>query len=216
MSRIKVGHYEQDGGTIYLPLGFIPDYIRLCDFHTSTNIIFYEWWESMEDDQAAAAQEGISITEGVTARLADDAGVAAYDTGTQYPAAGTGAGQLQQWTASTSYTARTTTAEGSFCRPTNSSTTDRDAIFECTTGGTSGSTEPTWPDAIGGTVLDSTPIWERVNKVFGRSGYQGLQIEDNIQTDGQEMYYLAIQADESIDHGDVTGWASGVYDSSTD
>jgi hypothetical protein len=131
-------------------------------------------------------------------------------------AAGTGAGQLQQWTASTSYTARTTTAEGSFCRPTNSSTTDRDAIFECTTGGTSGSTEPTWPDAIGGTVLDSTPIWERVNKVFGRSGYQGLQIEDNIQTDGQEMYYLAIQADESIDHGDVTGWASGVYDSSTD
>ena len=55
--NIKVGHYEADGGIVNLPLGFIPDYFKLTDFHTDTNIIFYEWYRLMEQDQASGKQE---------------------------------------------------------------------------------------------------------------------------------------------------------------
>lgn len=210
MNQIKVGHFEQDGGLINLPLGFIPDYIRLVDFHTDTNIDIYEWWRRMEQDQGTGKQEGFSILEGVTANLADAGGITAYNTGAQSPASGTGAGQLAQWVASTSYTARTATAAGSYVKPTVASATDRGAVFECVTGGTSGSTEPTWPDAVGGQVLDSTPVWERVDLSLQRGGYQGVVIAAALMVDGQEMYYLALQANQVVDHGDVDGWGSGI------
>ncbi|KKL50078.1 hypothetical protein LCGC14_2309070, partial [marine sediment metagenome] len=29
-------------------------------------------------------------------------------------------------------------------------------------------------------------------------------------TNGQEVYYLALQADQVVDHGDVDGWTSGI------
>lgn len=213
---IRVGHFEGDAGLIYLPLGFVPDYFQLVDFHTNTNIDIYHWWERMEDDQASGKQEGFSVKEGVTANLADAGGITAYNTGTQFPAAGTGAGQLQQWTASTSYTARTATAAGSYAKPTVGATddtggvADRDAIFECVTGGTSGTSEPTWPSAIGGQVLDSTPVWEKVNKATLRGGYQGVCIAGALTPNGQECYYLAIRAHDSVDHGDVDGWSGGI------
>jgi len=210
MNQIRVGHYEQDGEDVYLPLGFVPDYIRLVDFHTDTNIIVYEWWERMQDDQATGKQEGISYTEGVTANLADDAGIQAYDTGSQAPTIG-------EWTASTAYTARSATANGSFVKGTTSGTNnlgqdvDREAIFECVTAGTSGTTEPTWPTAPGeNTASDNGVVWQLVTEPTFRGGYQGVLIADNIQTDGQEMYYLAIKADDSRDHGDVSGWSGGV------
>lgn len=212
MNQIIVGHFEADGGIIYLPVGFIPDYFRLVDYHTNTNIIVYEWWERMEDDQASGKKEGISYTEGVTANLADDAGITAYDSGSESPTVTT-------WTESVSNaaTARTATAKGTFVKPSTSGTddtgadADRSAIFECVTAGTSSGTEPTWPSAIGGQVLDGTTLFERVNEANVRAGYQGVCIQDNINTNGQEMYYLAIQADDSVDHGDVDGWTGGIY-----
>lgn len=207
MPRISVGHYEQDAGDIYLPLGYIPDYVMLCDFHTSTNIIFYHWWKEMESHEAAAAQEGISVAEGVTARMADDAGIAEYDTGSEKDV------DVPEWAASTAFTARTATAEGTLVRPTLAANPELfEAVFECVDGGTTGSTEPTWPAAIGDQVVDNDGTWERVNVAMKRKGYQGILVADNIQTNGQEMYYLAMLADRVDDWGDVDAWPSGIYD----
>lgn len=205
VNQIIVGHYEQDGGLIYLPLGFVPDYLKLVDFHTDTNIIIYEWFRRMQLDQSTGKQEGFSITEGVTANLADDAGITAYDTGSQGPTVTT-------WTSTvaTNATARTATAHGTYVRPTTDSSTDREAIFECVTAGTSSGTEPTWPAAIGEQVTDGTVVFERVNVSREQIGYKGVCIQDDIQTDGQEMYFLAIKADDALDYGDVDGWTGGI------
>jgi hypothetical protein len=216
-SQIRVGHWEADGGDVNIPLGFIPDYMRVVEVGV-TNPNMYEWFERQEDDEASGAQEGNILTgsTGVVTQSADSQGITAYDTGSQQPAAGTGAGQLQEWTASQSYTARTATAAGSYAKPTVGATddtggvADRDAIFECVTSGTSGSTEPTWPSAIGGQVLDSTPVWEKVNTATFRGGYQGVVVANEIQTNSREYYYLAIKAHDSVDHGDVDGWSGGV------
>ena len=88
---------------------------------------------------------------------------------------------------------------------------DREAIFENVgADGNSDSTEPSWPTAVGAQILDSTPIWELVVDVpVQRTGYQGFTIANESTTNGQEMYYLALKADDSIDHGDTVGWVSG-------
>ena len=220
MNKINVGHYTQDGGIIYLPIGYVPDYFMAVDFHTNTNIIFYHWFERMEDDQATGKQEGISVAEGVTANMADDAGIIAYDTGAALPkiyewaASTTTLTQKDGGAATTSRAARSATAHGTYIHPTEDSAMDRDAVMECVTAsGSTGATEPTWPKEIGGQVADSSNVWERVNVSTLRGGYQGVCIQDNIQSDGQEMYYLALMADRSIDHGDVDGWTDGVYGS---
>lgn len=214
---IRVGHFTADGGDVNIPCGFVPDFVRVTDMNTDTNIIFYEWYERQEDDLASGIREGVSIAEGITARLADAAGIKAYNTGSVSPASGTGAGQISEWAASTSYTAKTATARGSYAKGTVGAlnnagqVVDREAIFECVTGGTSGSTEPTWPSAVGDQVLDSTPVWELVVDVpVTRTGYQGFVVADNIQTDGREYFYLALKAHDSVDHGDVDGWPSGI------
>lgn len=205
MNKIKVGHFEQDGGLINLPLGFIPDYIRLVDFHTNTNIDIYEWWRRMEQDQASGKQEGFSIKEGVTANLADAGGITAYDTGVQTPT-------ITTWTKAVgdAATARTATAAGTYVKPSVASEADRGSIFECVTAGTSASTEPTWPDADGENVTDGTTVWQKVNVSLQRGGYQGVVIAAALTADGQEMYYFAVQANQDVDHGDVAPWTSGI------
>lgn len=212
-----MGHWEADGGDVNIPVGFIPDYVKVMDLQTSTNIEFYEWWQRQEQDMLTGLQEGVSIKEGITARLADDAGIKAFDTGSVSPAAGTGAGQLSEWAASTTYTAKTNTARGSFLRGTVGALTDtgqvvdREAIFEVITGaGTSASSEPTWPTAPGDTVLDNDQVYQLVTDVpTQRQGYQGFVVADNIQTNGNIYFYLALKADDSLDHGDVDGWPGG-------
>ncbi len=214
-SNIRVGHWEADGGDVNVPIGFVPDYVRIMDLNGGSTL-FFEWWERMEDDEATGSQEGVSDTGGTKALLADDAGIKAFATGSQSPASGTGAGQLSEWAASTSYTVKTSTARGSFVRGTVGATNnagqvvDREAIFEAVVGGTSGSTEPSWPTAVGDQVLDSTPVWELVVDVpVQRIGYEGFTIADNIQTNGRKYYYLALKAHDSVPHGDVDGWPNG-------
>ena len=210
-SNIRVGHFEADGALINLPLGFIPDYFQLVDFHTDTNIEINHWWERMEDDQASGKQEGFSVKEGVTANLADAGGITAYNTGSQSPT-------VNEWTTAraTAATARSGTAAGTFIKPTvgavddTGGVADRDAIFECVTAGTGLATEPAWPSAIGGQVLDSSVLWEKVNEATLRIGYQGVVIAAALMTDGQECYYLALKAHDSVDHGDVVGWTNGI------
>ena len=208
MPQIVTAHWTQDGGLIYVPFDFIPDYVMLVDFHTDTNIIFYHWFEAMEDDQGTGKQEGLSVTEGVTANLADDGGIVAYDSEAAHPT-------VQSWTQarSTAATARSATADGTFIKPATTSKGDKSAIFECVTAGTGAATEPNWDtDApgIGDQLTDGSTVWERVNEALVRKGYEGIRIAAALQTDGQEMYALALQADRSMDLGDVDGWASGI------
>ncbi len=212
---IRTGHWKADGGDVNVPVGFEPDYVKVVELNGGSTI-FYHWFERMEDDEASQSQEGISDTGGTKALLADDAGIKAFNTGSVSPGSGTGAGQLSEWAGTTAYTAKTSTARGSFVRGTVAATNnlgqvvDRDAIFESVIGGTSGSSEPSWPTAVGDQVLDSTPVWELVVDVpVNRTGYQGFTIADNIQTNGREYYYLALKAHDSIDHGDVDGWIDG-------
>lgn len=39
-------------------------------------------------------------------------------------------------------------------------------MYKCTTGGTTGSGEPTWPTTIGGTVTDGTAVWTEMSADF--------------------------------------------------
>ena len=203
-NQIKVGHFEADGGIVNLPVGFIPDYFKLVELGADTAILLYEWWRSQEGEEASGKQEGFSILEGITANLADDAGIIAYNTGTQVPT-------IQEWTEAraTAATARTATAPGTYIKPTVSNSADRGSIFECVTAGTGNSTEPTWPDSDGENVTDNSVVWQKVNVSLQRGGYQGVVIQDNIQTDDREMYYLALAGD-SVDHGDTAGWTDGI------
>jgi hypothetical protein len=204
MSYFKDGHFEPDGALINLPIGFIPDFMILCEVG-ATNPIFYYWWRRQEQDEASGSQEGVIDTAGTKTLAADSGGITAYDTSTQSPT-------LNEWTTarSTAATARTNTADGTYIRPSSSSTTDADAVFECTTAGTGSATEPTWNTGIGQTTLDGSTVWEAVNVARIRQGYKGVIIAAALMTNGQEMYYSAWKSDESVDEGDVDGWTDGI------
>ena len=208
--KFRTDHWLADGGDVYLPIGFIPDYFEMIEDTADTQIIFYHWWRAMELDMGTGKQEGISVTEGVTANLADDAGIVAYDSGSEGPT-------ISEYSVarSTAATARTATAPGTFLKPSSTGTTvdgldaDRSLVFECITAGT-GSAEPNWNPTIGGTTTDGTTVFETVNQPTYRSGYQGVKIDDGLMTDGDEHFYNAWQADQATDLEDVDGWPSGV------
>lgn len=207
MNKIKTGHFEADGSLINLPIGFIPDFFQLHDVGEGTNPDMVQWFRAQETDEATGSQEGLLTTgsTGVVTLLSDDGGIIAFDTGSQAPTVTT-------WTTAvaTAATARTATAPGTYVKPSVASVTDRSAIFECVTAGTGGGTEPTWPDAVDEQVTDNSVVWERVDKSLERQGYQGVVIAAALMTNGQEMYYFALQANQSIDHGDVDGWTDGI------
>ena len=219
---IRVGHFEPDSGDVNLPIGFIPDFLLLVEVGEGTNPNLIVWFERQEDDEAGGSQEGTLLTgsSGVTTLISDSQGITAYDTGLQLPEAGAGAGQLAQWVADTAMVVRTALAAGTYAKPTVGATddtggiADREAIFECVAGSgdlkTHATTEPIWPSAIGGQVVDDLVTWEKVNTPTFRGGYQGVTIANESTNNGQEMYYLAIRAHDSVDHGDVDGWPSGV------
>ncbi len=203
MNKIRTGHFEPDGSLINLPIGFIPDFFFMAEM--ITNPLLHYWWKSQETDEATGSQEGITDTAGTKTLMADDAGITAYNTGTQTPTVTT-------WTTSvaTAATARTATAAGTYVKPSVANSADRGSVFECVTAGTGGGAEPTWPDADGENVTDNSVVWQKVNVSLQRGGYQGVIIEDDIQTNGQEMYYLALQSNTSVDHQDTDGWTNGI------
>lgn len=205
---IQTGHFTQDGGLIYIPIGFIPSWIRMAD--RVGVAIYYEWWSAMEQDEVSGSQEGLSDTAGTKAALADAGGIVEYDAGTELPT-------INDYTVarSTAATARTATVAGTFLRPSTSGTikdgsdADRHLTFECVTAGT-GSAEPTWPTAVGEQVLDNDVLWELVVEPTERGGYQGVRVSASIQNDGNEMYYVALKGDSDLDHGDVDSWTDGI------
>lgn len=60
-------------------------------------------------------------------------------------------------TPTTAWAATTAYSLGDFRRPTTP--TDPSRVFECTTAGTSGGSEPSWTTTLGGTVNDGTVVW---------------------------------------------------------
>ena len=217
MGRIVTGHYEPNGAIIYVPVGFIPDFLYAEEYGAS-DVLKYVWFGN-EEENAETTDGIVEDTDGTNSKLTAAAGITGYDTGTQGPYGDvSAAAQIADWVASTaSWQARSATTHGDYVHATATGVddlgllVDRSAIFECVTAGTSGATEPIWPSAIGGQVLDSTPVWEKVTDVATfQGGYKGFTIAATLMTDGQEWYYLALMADEVIDHGDQANWPGGV------
>jgi len=206
--QVKIGHFEPDGELIYLPIGFVPDYFFMLELGGgAAAVVMYHWFKMQETDEASGSQEGVSVSEGTTAVLADDGGIVAYDSESGIPT-------IVDWSAGLTVVARTVTAHGTYIRPSTSSAANRQAVFEVLENTTTGTTEPTWPAEIGGQVYDnhgSPVLYERVNVATERGGYKGVRIAAALMTDGQEMYYRAEEADQSEDHGDVVGWTGGIY-----
>lgn len=63
------------------------------------------------------------------------------------------------WVKSTVYTS------GQVVIPATMADNLRGLAYECTTGGTAGATEPTWPTTLAGTVTDGTAVWTARERV---------------------------------------------------
>ena len=210
MNQIKIGHYEMDAGLVYLPIGFIPDFLEAWDMATSTNALHYLWFKEFENHEAI---DGILYAAaGTNAEIAAGSGFAAYDSGAIAPT-------ITEWAATTNYALITSNAALCYVHPTvgaddeDGNIADRDAIFQVTAdAGSSGATEPAWPVEVGGTVVDDGITWTKVNKATFYKGYQGVRIAAALNNNGQEMFYIAIQGDGgSRDLGDADGWEGGIY-----
>jgi hypothetical protein len=77
------------------------------------------------------------------------------------------------WASGTVYT-----AGSSYVIPVgfNSLVGQTGCIFKCTTGGTSGGAEPTWPTTVGGTVNDNGVIWTEVSDLFQQGTFTNAEV----------------------------------------
>ena len=64
----------------------------------------------------------------------------------------------------TAWAAGTAFSVGDVRRATSSQNSG--LVFECTTAGTSGSSEPTWPTDIGSTLTDNTVVWTAISSIY--------------------------------------------------
>ena len=82
-----------------------------------------------------------------------------------------------------------------------SSSQNSGLVFECTTAGTSDSSEPTWPTDIGSTATDNNVVWTAISSVF--ADLSGLAVDAVIEL--FELHY-----DNTL-HGstDVLYWHAG-------
>lgn len=200
-NQIKTGRFTPDGSTdIALPLGFIPDYIRFEEVGEATSPNVITWFRQQESDATGdRAGQYLTGTSGVITKLGDGVGISAYDSGSEGPTVTT-------WTKAVGDAA----VAGDYVKPSVASDADRGSIFVMITAGTSDATEPIWPDADGEQILDGTCLWEKTNVSKQRIGYQGVLVANEILTNSEEMYYIAYQADQAVNHGDTDGWTSGV------
>ncbi|MEA3432061.1 MAG: hypothetical protein U9R01_05215 [candidate division WOR-3 bacterium] len=90
--------------------------------------------------------------------------VASYDkaTGTEGTTGDYMDDDSTEWAASTAYSL------GDYVRPT----TANGYVYKCTTAGTSGAAEPTWPTTIGQTVTDGSVVWT-CDRREGHTYYRG-------------------------------------------
>jgi len=64
----------------------------------------------------------------------------------------------------TAWAASTAFSVGDVRRAT--ATQNSGLVFECTTAGTSGSSEPSWPTDIGSTIADNTVVWTAISSIY--------------------------------------------------
>ena len=212
-NSIVTGHFEPDGSIVFIPVGFVPDFLFVAEYGTANPLLYYWWGQEMED---AETTEGIIDTAGTKTLAAADGGFAAYDTGTQGPQ--TLGAITADWVAATAYTAATANKRGDLVRGTLTATdksgylVDRSVLFECVTSGTTDSTEPTWPaDINDDTASDNGVIWRKItDQATFLGGYKGFRVAAALMTNGQEMYYTAMMSDFVVDHQDVDSWQGGV------
>lgn len=214
--QIKVGHFESDDGIVHIPIGFLPDYVRLIGKGAASgSAVIYEWFREMESHDGLGGW--IWTPGGADAELASVDGISAYNTRTEVPT-------IEEWTTlrADNATARSATARGTLIKCTISGVDeydnpmDRSAIFECIVDGNGGATEPPWPRLVGGQVVEvgaGTTEWERVNATRAAVGYQGFSLAASMTGlgDGHEGYFLAIGTGGNVvDFGDVALWPSGI------
>lgn len=86
-----------------------------------------------------------------------------------------GLGTATTWQASHAY------SSGAYVIPTTfgSISGQTGKIFKCTTAGTSGSSQPTWPTSAGGTVTDGGVTWTEITNLFQAGTITGLEISGN-------------------------------------
>jgi|TARA_B100000085_G_scaffold265797_1_gene273866 lambda family phage minor tail protein L len=99
----------------------------------------------------------------------------------------------------TAWAASTAFSVGDVRRATTSQNSG--LVFECTTAGTSGSSEPTWPTDIGSTLTDNTVVWTAISSVY--ADLSGLALDAIIEL--FELHY-----DNTL-HGstDILRWHAG-------
>ena len=106
----------------------------------------------------------------------------------------------------TAWAASTAFAVGDIRRA--STTQNSGLIFKCTTAGTSGSSQPTWPTDIGSLITDNTVVWTAISSVY--ADLSGLAVNAIIEL--FELHYdSALQGSSDIlrfhagSNADVTG-----------
>ena len=99
----------------------------------------------------------------------------------------------------TAWAASTAFSVGDVRRATSSQNSG--LVFECTTAGTSGSSEPSWPTDIGSTITDNTVVWTAISSVY--ADLSGLALDAIIEL--FELHY-----DNTL-HGstDILRWHAG-------
>ena len=105
----------------------------------------------------------------------------------------------------TAWAASTAFAVGDVRRATASQNSG--LVFECTTAGTSGSSEPAWPTDIGSTLTDNTVVWTAISSVYADLS----AISPSAIIELFELHY------DSTLHGssDVLRWHAGANDAIT-
>ena len=105
----------------------------------------------------------------------------------------------------TAWAASTAFAVGDVRRATSSQNSG--LVFECTTAGTSGSSEPAWPTDIGSTLTDNTVVWTAISSVYADLS----AISPSAIIELFELHY------DSTLHGssDVLRWHAGANDAIT-
>lgn len=193
------GSFIADGSAVNVNCGFIPDKVYAWVALGGT-ILEMVWYKHLADNVTASGQYGITDTGGTKSLNASAAaGFASYDGGVVPKVllpAPNGDGEMgtdlpNAWTTarSTAATARSTTALGTVIKPTTNNVTGY--IYECTTAGTGGATEPTWPTTEGDTVVDGSVTWTTRAEKTKNISAQGFTAGASISTDSDEWTYEA-------------------------